>query len=91
MTMGIPVGDTDAWLVALYGKPYMQAAQSAWHLLRDRGIDALVNDSLVGMSKFPWCLAASPACLSTESTSSHLGRICSGHDLLTIRVPLSAL
>lgn len=29
----------------------MQAAQSAWHLLRDRGIDAVVNDSLVGMSE----------------------------------------
>ncbi|KAH9935626.1 plasma-membrane choline transporter-domain-containing protein [Fomitopsis serialis] len=28
----------------------LQAAQSAWHLLRDRGIDALVNDSLVGMT-----------------------------------------
>ena len=40
-------------LVALYGKPYMQAAQSAWHLLRDRGIDALVNDSLVSMSESP--------------------------------------
>ncbi|EPS94136.1 hypothetical protein FOMPIDRAFT_1153435 [Fomitopsis schrenkii] len=36
--------------IALYGQPYMQAAQSAWHLLRDRGVDALVNDSLVGMT-----------------------------------------
>lgn len=45
--------DAHAWLAALYGQPYMQAAQSAWHLLRDRGVDALVNDSLVGMSECP--------------------------------------
>lgn len=63
MTMGILVGEIDTWLLALYGKSYMQAAQSAWHLLRDRGVDALVNDSLVGMSESPWCLAASPDCL----------------------------
>jgi len=36
--------------IALYGKPYLRAAQDTWHLLRDRGIDALVNDSLVGMT-----------------------------------------
>jgi hypothetical protein len=31
----------------MFGKPYIQAAKDAWHLLKDRGIDALVNDSLV--------------------------------------------
>ncbi|KAG6900555.1 hypothetical protein C0993_009132 [Termitomyces sp. T159_Od127] len=34
----------------LYGKPYIAAAKDTWRLFKDRGIDALVNDSLVGMS-----------------------------------------
>ncbi|KAK9900425.1 DUF580-domain-containing protein [Cystobasidium minutum MCA 4210] len=33
--------------IAMFGKSYIQAAKDAWHLLKDRGIDALVNDSLV--------------------------------------------
>jgi len=36
--------------IALYGKPYIAAAQDTWRLFKDRGIDALVNDSLVGMT-----------------------------------------
>ncbi|KAI0070632.1 DUF580-domain-containing protein [Panus rudis PR-1116 ss-1] len=36
--------------IALYGKPYIQAAKDTWGLLTDRGIDAIVNDSLVGMT-----------------------------------------
>jgi len=36
--------------IALYGKPYIPAAKDTWHLLRDRGIDALINDSLVSMT-----------------------------------------
>ena len=39
-------------LSALYGKPYLSAAKDTWRLFKDRGIDALVNDSLVGMSTF---------------------------------------
>ncbi|KAJ9106065.1 hypothetical protein QFC20_004127 [Naganishia adeliensis] len=35
--------------IALYGKPYIPAAKDTWNLLRKRGIDALVNDSLVGL------------------------------------------
>jgi hypothetical protein len=35
--------------IALYGKPYIGAAKDTWHLLTDRGVDALVNDSLVGI------------------------------------------
>ncbi|KAG6333629.1 hypothetical protein ID866_5454 [Astraeus odoratus] len=34
--------------IALYGKPYLQAAKDTFRLFQDRGIDALVNDSLVG-------------------------------------------
>ncbi|KAK4702786.1 hypothetical protein P7C70_g3436, partial [Phenoliferia sp. Uapishka_3] len=33
--------------IALYGKPYIKAAKDTWHLFRDRGIDALVNDLLI--------------------------------------------
>ncbi|KAH7888708.1 plasma-membrane choline transporter-domain-containing protein [Phlebopus sp. FC_14] len=36
--------------IALYGKPYIRAAKDTWRLFKDRGIDALVNDSLVGMT-----------------------------------------
>ncbi|KAL4254261.1 Protein PNS1 [Abortiporus biennis] len=36
--------------IALYGKPYLKAAKDTWGLFVDRGIDALVNDSLVGMT-----------------------------------------
>lgn len=34
--------------IALYGKAYIEAAKDTWRLMKDRGIDALVNDSLVG-------------------------------------------
>jgi hypothetical protein len=36
--------------VALYGKSYIPAAKDTWRLMKDRGIDALVNDSLVGLA-----------------------------------------
>ncbi|KAI0369721.1 DUF580-domain-containing protein [Pilatotrama ljubarskyi] len=36
--------------IALYGKPYISASKDTWRLFKDRGIDALINDSLVGMT-----------------------------------------
>jgi len=36
--------------IALYGKAYIPAAKDTWRLFKDRGIDALVNDSLVSMT-----------------------------------------
>jgi hypothetical protein len=36
--------------IALYGKSYLTASKDTWRLFKDRGIDALVNDSLVGMT-----------------------------------------
>ncbi|KAJ7084392.1 DUF580-domain-containing protein [Mycena belliarum] len=36
--------------IALYGKPYIAAAKDTWRLLQDRGVSAVVNDSLVGMT-----------------------------------------
>ena len=40
-------------ILALYGKPYIAAAKDTWRLFTEKGIDALVNDSLVGMSMSP--------------------------------------
>ena len=34
--------------IALYGKPYFAAAKDTWTMMKDRGLDALVNDCLVG-------------------------------------------
>ncbi|KAF9432704.1 putative choline transporter, neither null mutation nor overexpression affects choline transport [Entomortierella beljakovae] len=34
--------------VAIYGKPFVQAAHDTWQLIKDRGVNAIVNDSLVG-------------------------------------------
>jgi len=34
--------------IALYGKSYIAAAKDTWRMIKDRGIDALVNDCLVG-------------------------------------------
>ncbi|KAG0209284.1 putative choline transporter, neither null mutation nor overexpression affects choline transport [Mortierella sp. NVP41] len=34
--------------VAMYGKPFVRAAKDTWTLIKDRGIEAIVNDSLVG-------------------------------------------
>ena len=33
--------------IALYGKAYIPAAKDTWKMMRDRGIDALVNDCLI--------------------------------------------
>ncbi|KAH8920190.1 DUF580-domain-containing protein [Atractiella rhizophila] len=33
--------------IALFGKKYIDAARDTWRLLKDRGIDALINDCLV--------------------------------------------
>lgn len=32
--------------VAMYGKPFVRAAHDTWELVKDRGVDAIVNDSL---------------------------------------------
>ncbi|KAK7539640.1 plasma-membrane choline transporter-domain-containing protein [Phyllosticta citribraziliensis] len=34
--------------IALYGKPYVAAARDTWRMIKDRGIDALVNECLIG-------------------------------------------
>lgn len=36
--------------ISLYGKPYIPAAKDTWRLFKDRGIDALINDSLTGIA-----------------------------------------
>ncbi|KAK9721189.1 putative choline transporter, neither null mutation nor overexpression affects choline transport [Basidiobolus ranarum] len=34
--------------IAIYGKPYCQASKDTWTLIQDRGIDAMINDNLIG-------------------------------------------
>lgn len=34
--------------IALYGKAYFAAAKDTWKMIKDRGIDALINDCLIG-------------------------------------------
>ncbi|KAJ1796058.1 putative choline transporter, neither null mutation nor overexpression affects choline transport [Coemansia sp. RSA 2399] len=34
--------------VALYGKPFVQAAKDTWALIEDRGVNMLINDCLIG-------------------------------------------
>ncbi|KAF1939643.1 DUF580-domain-containing protein [Clathrospora elynae] len=34
--------------IALYGKSYIAAAKETWKMIKDRGIDALVNECLIG-------------------------------------------
>ncbi|PFH57097.1 hypothetical protein XA68_15515 [Ophiocordyceps unilateralis] len=34
--------------IALYGKAYFPAAKDTWKMIRDRGVDALVNECLIG-------------------------------------------
>ncbi|KAJ9669625.1 pH nine-sensitive protein 1 [Coniosporium apollinis] len=34
--------------IALYGKPYIKAAKDTWKMLTQRGIDALINELLIG-------------------------------------------
>ncbi|CAF9931726.1 Putative choline transporter, neither null mutation nor overexpression affects choline transport [Imshaugia aleurites] len=34
--------------IALYGKAYIPAAKDTWKMMKDRGIDALINDCLIG-------------------------------------------
>lgn len=33
--------------IALYGKPYFASASATWRMIKDRGIDALINECLV--------------------------------------------
>ncbi|AET40201.1 Pns1p Ecym_5452 [Eremothecium cymbalariae DBVPG len=36
--------------IALYGKPYIRAAKETWHMIREKGIDALINDNLINLA-----------------------------------------
>lgn len=45
--------------IALYGKPYLRAAKETWHMIREKGIDALINDSLINTALGFYSLFAS--------------------------------
>jgi len=52
--------------VAIYGKPYCQAAKDTWTLCKARGIEALINDNIIGNVLGIGALAI--ACLSAVIT-----------------------
>ena len=84
--MGLLICSVLIHCTALYGKPYITAAKDTWRLFKDRGIDALVNDSLVGMSEY--CPPLPPRVLTNIPASSHLGRLRNWSALLAVLVPL---
>lgn len=34
--------------MAIYGKPFIPAARQTWTMIKDRGIEAMINDNLIG-------------------------------------------
>lgn len=36
--------------IALYGKPYIRSARETWHMIREKGFDALINDNLINIA-----------------------------------------
>ena len=42
--------------IALYGKPYLRAAKETWYMLREKGMDALINDNLINIALYFQCL-----------------------------------
>ncbi|KAJ1883891.1 putative choline transporter, neither null mutation nor overexpression affects choline transport, partial [Kickxella alabastrina] len=34
--------------IAIYGKPFMQAGKDTWTLIKDRSVDVLINDCMIG-------------------------------------------
>ncbi|CAI4065029.1 hypothetical protein SUVZ_08G1950 [Saccharomyces uvarum] len=36
--------------ISLYGKPYLKAAKETWYMLREKGMDALINDNLINIA-----------------------------------------
>lgn len=86
--LSVRLGATDTRLTALYGKPYIPAAKDTWNLLRKRGIDALVNDSLVGLVLTTGAYIVGRECLPKGTTLRYADEAmwCSVDGI--VRVPL---
>ncbi|EME79828.1 uncharacterized protein MYCFIDRAFT_81297 [Pseudocercospora fijiensis CIRAD86] len=48
--------------MALYGKAYFASAKDTWRMIKDRGIDALINECLVGPVLSMGCLFVAVCC-----------------------------
>lgn len=48
--------------MALYGKSYFASAKDTWKMIKDRGIDALINECLVGPVLSMGCLFVAVTC-----------------------------
>ncbi|SJM88682.1 related to protein PNS1 [Zygosaccharomyces bailii] len=44
--------------ISLYGKPYMKAAKEVWFMMQEKGVDILVNDSLVNIALMSYSIFA---------------------------------
>lgn len=45
--------------IALYGRPYLKSAKQTWYMLREKGMDALINDNLINVALGLYTLFAS--------------------------------
>lgn len=78
--------------LALYGKPYLAAAKDTWGLFKDRGIDTVINDSLVSMGKLMYFAFNNVAGeLICCFYSADMGRLCCWIALRSFRFPVFAL
>lgn len=44
--------------VAIYGKSYCRAAKDTWHLVHSHGMQAIINDNIIGSVLSMACLAS---------------------------------
>lgn len=50
--------------VAIYGTPFVESAKATWRLVKDRGLDAVINDNLVGTCVWLFALLNGLVCLA---------------------------
>jgi hypothetical protein len=48
--------------VAIYGKPFIESAKATWELIKSRGLDAIINDNLVGTCVMLFALLNAVGC-----------------------------
>jgi hypothetical protein len=62
--------------IAIYGKPYIEAAQSTWELVKSRGVEAIINDNLVGTALALGCTFIA---LVSETVTSVVFKLAHGN------------
>lgn len=77
--------------IALYGKAYIPAAKDTWHMIKDRGIDALINVSLPIASRLDEEDSSNGRVGSPHRTRALVWRHIHRHRLRTALLPVPAL